>query len=95
MAVFSVDSDAVLTATSTIRGTVDRLQAESLSLMSQLATLQSAWTGAASGMFHGSVEQWRVAQRTVEEALAAINLALAAAGQQYEAAEQANIALFR
>jgi WXG100 family type VII secretion target len=95
MAVFAVDSDAVFTATATIRGTVERLQSESASLMAQLHALQSSWTGTASGMFQGSVEQWRGAQRTVEDALAAINLALTAAGQQYAEAEQANMSLFR
>ena len=95
MAVFAVDSDAVFTATASIRGTVDRLQSESASLMAQLHTLQASWTGTASGMFQGSVEQWRGAQRTVEDALAAINLALTAAGQQYAEAEQANMSLFR
>ncbi|WP_159501319.1 WXG100 family type VII secretion target [Microbacterium sp. 18062] len=95
MAVFSVDSDAVFTATTAIRGTVDRLQSESTSLMAQLNALQASWTGAASGLFQGSVEQWRGAQRTVEDALATINLALTAAGQQYAEVEQANMSLFR
>jgi early secretory antigenic target protein ESAT-6 len=95
MAVFSVDSDAVLSATATIRGTVDRLQSESTALMAQLHALQTSWTGGASGMFQGTVEQWRGAQRTVEDALASINLALTAAGQQYAEAEQANMSLFR
>jgi early secretory antigenic target protein ESAT-6 len=95
MAVFSVDSDAVFTATATIRSTVDRLQGESTSLMAQLSALQGSWTGGASGMFQHSVEQWRGAQRTVEDALASINLALTAAGQQYAEAEQANMTLFR
>ncbi|KAA9131104.1 WXG100 family type VII secretion target [Microbacterium caowuchunii] len=95
MAVFSVDSDAVIAATATIRGTADRIQGEATSLMSQLQALQSSWTGAASGMFQGSVEQWRAAQRTVEDALGTIHLALAAAGQQYAEAEQANMGLFR
>ena len=95
MAVFSVDSDAVFTATTTIRGTVDRLQAESMALMAQLSALQASWTGAASGMFQGTVEQWRATQRSVEDALAAINVALTAAGQQYADTEQANLSLFR
>ncbi|MEV7694834.1 WXG100 family type VII secretion target [Microbacterium sp. NPDC089189] len=95
MAVFSVDSDQVIAATSTIRGTIDRLQGESNALLAQLSALQSSWTGSASGMFQGTVEQWRAAQRTVEDALSSINLALTAAGQQYADAEQANMTLFR
>lgn len=95
MAVFSVDSDAVLTATSAVRGTIERLEAESLSLLAQLTQLQSSWTGAAAAAFQGTVEQWRATQRHVEQTLADINGALAVAGQQYADAEQASMNLFR
>jgi len=95
MAVFSVDSDAVLTATAAVRGTIDRLEAESASMLAQLTQLQASWTGSASSAFHGVVEQWRATQRQVEESLAAINQALTTAGNQYAQAEQANLTLFR
>ncbi|GAB3602572.1 WXG100 family type VII secretion target [Microbacterium aureliae] len=95
MAVFSVDSDAVLAATGSVRGTIDRLQAETQSMMAQLTHLQSTWTGGASGAFHGAVEQWRATQRQVEESLAGINHALATAGRQYAEAEMASMSLFR
>ncbi len=95
MAIFSVDSDAVLTATAAVRGTADRLEAETAAMQAQLTQLQSAWTGAASVAFHGVVEQWRATQRQVEESLAAISQALAVAGQQYADAEQASLSLFR
>lgn len=95
MAVFSVDSDAVLTATASVRGTAERLEAETSSMLAQLTHLQSAWTGAASGAFHGVVEQWRATQRQVEDALASISQALAAAGRQYAEAEQVSLSLFR
>jgi len=48
MAVFSVDSDAVLATTSAVRGTIDRLQGETSAMMSQLMQLQASWTGSAS-----------------------------------------------
>jgi len=95
MAVFSVDSDAVLTATAAVRGTAERLEAESSAMLGQLTTLQASWTGSASAAFHGVIEQWRATQRQVEDALAAISHALATAGQQYADAEQVNLGLFR
>jgi early secretory antigenic target protein ESAT-6 len=95
MAVFSVDIDAVLAATGSIRGTIDRIQAETQSMMAQLTGLQSSWTGSASSSFHGAVEQWRATQRQVEESLAGINTALATAGRQYADAEMASAGLFR
>lgn len=95
MAVFSVDSDAVLTSTTAVRGTIDRLQAESAAMLSQLTALQSSWTGAASIAFQGTVDQWRATQRQVEDALGSINHALATAGRQYADAEMVNASLFR
>ncbi len=95
MAVFSVDSDAVLAATAGLRGTIDRLQAESNAMMTQLTQLQSSWTGSAAIAFHTVTDQWRVTQRQVEDALAGISVALAAAGRQYAEAELATTSLFR
>lgn len=95
MAVFAVDSDAVLASTAAVRGTIDRLQAESNAMLAQLTQLQSSWTGAAAVAFHGVVDQWRATQRQVEESLAGINTALAAAGRQYAETELATTSLFR
>lgn len=95
MAVFSIDTDAVLTATATVRGTIERLEAESAALMSQLTQLQSSWTGSAAAAFQGTIEQWRGTQRHVEQTLADINAALSVAGQQYADAEHASTSLFR
>ena len=94
-AVFSVDSDAVLASTAAVRGTIDRLQAESNAMLAQLTQLQSSWTGSASSAFHGVVDQWRATQRQVEESLAGINAALSAAGRQYADTELATTSLFR
>ncbi|GAB2835074.1 WXG100 family type VII secretion target [Microbacterium insulae] len=95
MAVFSVDSDAVLAATAGVRGTIDRLQAESNAMMTQLTQLQGSWTGSASVAFHSVTEQWRATQRQVEDTLGGISVALAAAARQYAEAEQATASLFR
>ena len=49
--------------------------------------LQASWTGSAAVAFQTVVDQWRVTQRQVEDSLAGINAALAAAGRQYADAE--------
>lgn len=95
MAVFAVDSDAVIAQSAAVRGTIERLQAESTAMMAQLTNLQSTWTGSAAVAFHGATEQWRVTQRHVEEALAGISAALGAAGRQYAETEMATAGLFR
>ncbi len=95
MAVFSVDSDAVLSTTAAVRGTSDRLQADAAAMLGQLTALQSSWTGQASAAFQSVIDQWRAAHRQVEDALTSINQALAAAGRQYAEAEQASLSLFR
>ncbi|WP_417561925.1 WXG100 family type VII secretion target [Microbacterium sp.] len=95
MAVYSVDSDAVLSATGAVRGTIDRVQAETHAMLGQLTQLQSSWTGSAAAAFAGVIDQWRATQAQVESSLAAINHALTAAGQQYADAEQFSAGLFR
>ena len=52
MAVFSVDSDAVLATTAAVRGTIDRLQGETQAMLAQLTQLQATWTGSAAVAFH-------------------------------------------
>ena len=47
MAVFSVDSDAVLTSTAAMRGTIERLQAETSTMLTQLTQLQASWSSGA------------------------------------------------
>lgn len=95
MAVFSVDSDHVLSATTLVQGTVGRLESESSALLSQLTALQSSWTGTAAVAFQGIVERWRTMQRQVEETLTDINGALTIAARQYADVEQASTSLFR
>ncbi len=95
MAVYSVDSDAVLAATATVRGGIDRVEAEVTALLSSLTQLQSSWTGAAATGFQAAVDQWRGTQRQVEDALGNINTALGSAGRQYADAEELSASLFR
>ena len=95
MATFSVDSDAVFSASTAVRGTIDRLAGETHAMLSQLTQLQASWTGGASVAFLSVIDQWRATQRQVEDSLAAINGALHLAGRQYAEAEQASLTLFR
>lgn len=95
MAVFSVDSDAVLSATHTIRATGDRIQGDSAAMHAQLTQLQGSWTGTASVAFQSVIERWRAAQRELEAALGDISAALAVAGEQYAQTELATAGMFR
>jgi 6 kDa early secretory antigenic target len=94
MAIFQVDSDAVLQTTAATQTTVGRIQNEVQTLMSQLTGLESTWRGTASTAFQGLVSEWRATQHRVEENLETIRQALGVAGQQYSETEQANIRLF-
>ena len=69
MAQFSVDSDAVLTATGAIRNTADRLQSETAAMLGQLTQLQSSWTGSAAIAFQSVVDRWRLTQRDLALAI--------------------------
>lgn len=95
MPIFSVDSDAVMTATASIRATSDRLQTDTAAMLGQLTHLQGSWTGSASIAFQGVVERWRAAQRDLDAALEEIGSALAVTGQQYAQTELAAAGMFR
>lgn len=95
MTVFTVDSDAVLAATATIRATGDRVQTETAAMLGQLTQLQGSWTGSASVAFQSVIERWRAAQREVEAALGDISTALGTVGQQYAQTEMAAAGMFR
>ncbi|MFT4280812.1 WXG100 family type VII secretion target [Microbacterium sp.] len=95
MAVFSVDSEAMLAATTSVRATADRLQADTSAMMGQLTQLQGSWTGSAATAFQGVIERWRAAQREVESALADISIALGRVGDQYAQTETAATGVFR
>jgi len=91
---FHVDSEAVLAATAAVQGSIGSIQAEVAALNGHLTGLQNSWGGSASLAFQNVVADWRGTQQRVEESLAGINQALAAAGRQYAEIEQANLRLF-
>ncbi|MDQ1588517.1 MAG: hypothetical protein QOJ77_1682 [Microbacteriaceae bacterium] len=94
MTTFQVDSEAVLSATSAVRASIDRIQAEVGGLHGQLTSLQGSWSGQAASAFQGVITDWRATQQRVEEGLAALNQALTQAAQQYAEIEAANARLF-
>ena len=91
---FEVDSEAVLTATATIRGSIDRIQSETSALHSQLTSLQDTWRGQAAASFQTVFNNWRTAELQMQQALGDISQALNFAGQQYAETEAANTRLF-
>lgn len=95
MAVFSVDSEAVLNATTQVQNTADRIRAENQSMRVQLTQLQQNWSGSAALAFQEVSEKWSVAQRQMEDALSNISVALGNAGRQYADTEQQAASLFR
>ncbi|MCX7523400.1 WXG100 family type VII secretion target [Microbacterium sp. STN6] len=94
MSRFQVDSEAVLSTTGAVRGSMDRIRAEVGGLHGQLTNLQGAWTGQAATAFQAVITDWNATQQRVEESLAAINHALGQAAQQYAEIEAANTRLF-
>ncbi|MDR0432791.1 MAG: WXG100 family type VII secretion target [Bifidobacteriaceae bacterium] len=94
MATYQVNAEMIATASSGVHKSMATISTEVASLMSQLTSLQSSWTGAASNAFTGVATQWQATQKHVEEALASINAALASAGQTYTQAEDHAMSLF-
>ncbi|MDR1633937.1 MAG: WXG100 family type VII secretion target [Bifidobacteriaceae bacterium] len=94
MSVFQVNSETLSVVAGAANGSIGVIQAEIAALNGHCAELASVWTGGAANAFAGAMEQWRGAQRTVEEALASLSQALVAAGQGYAEVEQANTSLF-
>jgi 6 kDa early secretory antigenic target len=95
MAVYSVDSDAVISATTAVNGTAESIRSDAQAMLSHLTQLQASWTGAASVAFQGVMDRWRLAHQQMNASLVEIGGALAAAGRQYAETEQASAALFR
>jgi WXG100 family type VII secretion target len=94
MSVFQVNSETLSAVAGAANSSIGVIQGEIATLNGHCAELASVWTGAAANAFAGAMEQWRAAQRTIEEALAEVSRALVAAGQGYAEVEQANASLF-
>ena len=91
---FSVDSEQVLAANSTIQATIQRLQSELDNLHANLQGLNGSWQGIAANSFQELVGRWRVTANMVQGQLAEVSTALATAARQYSEIEAANVRLF-
>lgn len=95
MTQFQVDSDALLGASASLRGTVSQMQSLMVTMNGQLQTLAQSWTGTAALAFHDLVSEWQATQRVVESNLDEISVALSTAHTHYTEVESANMSLFR
>lgn len=94
MSSYQVNSEQIATASAGVRRSMSTISAEVASLMTQLRSLQSSWTGAAAGAFATVAQQWEATQKQVETSLNSINVALTTAGQNYAAAEENALRMF-
>ena len=94
MSQYQVDSEAVSASASSIRSTIDRIQADVTAMHSQLTSLEGSWSGQAAVAFQAVVTDWRGTQTRVEESLASITQALSAAAQTYADVEMQNVRMF-
>lgn len=91
---YQVDSDAVVSASGAVHGSIGRIQAEVAALHGHLTNLEGSWSGQAATAFQSVVADWKATQQRVEESLAALNSALGHAAQQYADIELANARMF-
>jgi WXG100 family type VII secretion target len=94
MTFFTVDSERIHAANSTIQATIQRLQSEVTNLHGQLGGLQESWQGVAANSFQELIFRWRISADALEQNLAQIGQALSMAASQYQEIEQANQRLF-
>lgn len=94
MTYFHVNTDSLAAKSADVQNTIARLQTEVNAMQLGLRSLESEWQGQASRNFQQLVTDWRATQAKVEESLASINQALAAANEQYTQAELSNARMF-
>jgi len=94
MPVFSVDTQAVADTAYRTRARISTIQTEVDAMNSDIATLQSSWTGAAADSMAVCATDWSTVQAQVQTSLDAISLALDQAAVSYDDAEAANTTRF-
>jgi WXG100 family type VII secretion target len=94
MTFFTVDSERIHAANSSIQATIQRLQTEVTSLHGQLGSLEDSWQGAAASSFQELMLKWRTSADALEQSLGQIGQTLSMAATQYQEIEQANQRLF-
>lgn len=83
MSRYEVDSARIALASTTVGNSVISLRAEVLTMNVHLLDLQSSWQGAAASQFTGLMEDWALAQKSVENSLDNITIALNQAATLY------------
>jgi WXG100 family type VII secretion target len=91
---FSVDSEQVMAANLAIQNTISRISSEADTLLAQLQSLQSSWTGVAANSFQELVIRWRATAASVDSQLSELGSALGVAASQYAEIEYSNQRLF-
>lgn len=94
MAIFQIDTGDLLAKSGTVEATISRIQADVNAMEGQLRQLQDTWKGSASIAFQDVLTQWRATQVQVEQSLASVRQAMAAASTHYEDTEMANTKMF-
>ena len=94
MAIFQIDTGDLMAKSGTVEATLSRIQSDVNSMEGQLRQLQETWKGSASGAFQEVLTQWRATQLQVEQSLASVHQAMAAASTHYEDTELANAKMF-
>lgn len=94
MAKFTVDSDLIQGAVSSVQTDIETVRNAANQLTTNLTNLQGSWQGQAQSTFQGVVDQWKSAQGQVEAAIESLNQALSSAGMHYGNTESDVIRLF-
>lgn len=95
MVQFNVDSAQVAQGALAARRHGEAIRGEVQAMTALLTQMEGTWRGGAAAAFQSALGQWRLTQRQVEEALAALATALDAAARQYAEVEDANLRMFR
>lgn len=94
MAILQIDTADLMAKSQSVESTLTRIQTDVNSMEAQLRQLQESWKGSASTAFQEVLTQWRGTQAQVEQSLASVRQAMAAASTQYEDTESANTRMF-
>ena len=94
MSVISVDTELLQLKSANVKGTVDRISSDVLTMRRGLEELEATWRGTAATNFQALVVEWSLTQSKVEASLASITMALSSAATTYSEVEQGNTQRF-
>ncbi|ARD41103.1 WXG100 family type VII secretion target [Actinomyces gaoshouyii] len=94
MPVFSVDTQAVSDTASRTATRISTIQAEVDAMNSDIAALETTWSGTASMSMSAAAAAWHLTQLRVQDSLDMLRAALGLSADSYSRAESGNQALF-